>query len=132
MATLTPSLTLTSTDATSDTLSFTVDDTLTIAAPSVGLSKINATATGGSNIIVPAGTAIAYLYVKHTGTTDGSTATSQLVDLEITDDNSAFARLGAGEFLFMPFNHAGENVGVQLQVAHASVVQMEYAFFTKG
>ena len=83
MATLTPSLTLTSTDATSDTLSFTVDDTLTIIAPSVGLSKINATATGGDNIIVPAGTAITYLYVKHTGTTDGSTATAQLVDLEL-------------------------------------------------
>ena len=132
MATLTPSLTLTSTDATSDTLSFTVDDTLTIIAPSVGLSKINATATGGDNIIVPAGTAIAYLYVKHTGTTDGSTATSQLVDLEFTADNIAFARLGAGEFLFMPFNNAGASDGVQLQVAHASVVQMEYAFFTKG
>ena len=132
MATLTPSLTLSSTDASSDVLSFTVTDTLTIAAPSVGLSKINATATGASNIIVPAGTAISYLYVRHTGTTDGSTATAQLVDLEITDDNTAFARLGAGEFLFMPFNHAGESVGVQLQVAHASVVQMEYAFFTKG
>jgi len=132
MATLTPSLTLTSTDATSDTLSFTVDDTLTIIAPSVGLSKINATATGGDNIIVPAGTAITYLYVKHTGTTDGSTATAQLVDLEFTADNIAFARLGAGEFLFMPFNNAGATDGVQLQVAHASVVQMEYAFFTKG
>ena len=38
---------------------------------------------------------------------------------------------GAGEFLFMPFNHAGASVGVQLQVAHASVVQMEYAYWTK-
>ena len=132
MATLTPTLTLASTDATSDTLSFSVADSLTVIAPSVGLSKINATSTGNASIIVPAGTAVAYLYVKHTGTTDGSTATAQVVDLEITDDNTAFARLGAGEFLFMPFNHAGESVGVQLQVNHSSVVQMEYAFFTKG
>ena len=132
MATLTPTLTLASTDATSDTLSFSVADSLTVVAPSVGLSKINATNAGAANIIVPAETAVAYLYVKHTGTTNGSTATAQLVDLEITDNNEAFARLGAGEFLFMPFNHAGEDVGVQLQVAHASVVQMEYAFFTKG
>ena len=131
MATLTPTLTLASTDATSDALNFSVTDSLTVAAPTVGLSKINATNTGGDSIIVPAGTAVAYLYVKHTGTTDGSTATSQLVDLENTD-NEAFARLGAGEFLFMPFNHAGASVGVQLQVNHASVVQMEYAFFTKG
>tara|TARA_R100000544_G_C2213621_1_gene53317 strand:+ start:332 stop:730 length:399 start_codon:yes stop_codon:yes gene_type:complete len=132
MATLTPTLTLTSTDVSSDALSLSVTDALTVVAPSVGISKINATATGGDNIIVPAGTAISYLYVKHTGTTDGSTATAQLVDLEFTADDIAFARLGAGEFLFMPFNNAGASDGVQLQVAHASVVQMEYAFFTKG
>ena len=132
MATLTPTLTLTSTDVSSDALSLSVTDALTVVAPSVGISKINATATGANNIIVPAGTAISYLYVKHTGTTDGSTATAQLVDLEFTADDIAFARLGAGEFLFMPFNNAGASDGVQLQVAHASVVQIEYAFFTKG
>jgi len=131
MATLTPTLTLTSTDATSDALSFSVSDSLTVIAPTVGVSKINATNAGAASIIVPAGTAVAYLYVKHTGTTNGSTATAQLVDLENTD-NEAFSRLAAGEFLFMPFNHAGVNVGVQLQVANDSVVQMEYAFFTKG
>jgi hypothetical protein len=131
MATLTPKLTLESTDATSDKLSMSVTDSLTVGVPSVGLSTLNATATGGNHIIVPAGTAIAYLFVRHTGTTDGTTATAQLVDLENTD-NEAFARLGAGEWLFMPFNHAGVSVGVQLQVAHASEVQCEYAFWTKG
>ena len=131
MATLTPSLTLTSTDATSDTLSFTVTDSLTVVAPTVGLSKINATATGGETIVIPASTGIKYLFAKHTGTTDGSTATAQLVDVEFTTDE-AVSRLGAGEFLFMPIHHAGENVGVQFHVQHASVVQMEYAFFTKG
>jgi len=131
MATLTPSLTLTSTDASSDLLSFTITDALTVVAPSVGVSKINATATGNASIIVPATTSIVYLYARHTGTTDGSTATAQLVDVEFTTDE-AIARLGAGEFLFMPISHAAADVGVQLQVAHASVVQMEYAFFTKG
>ena len=132
MATLSPSLTLLSTDATSDPLSFTVEDTLTVVAPLVGISKINATNAGAATKIVPDGTGISYLYVRHTGTTDGSTATAQLVDVEFTDDNLAFARLGAGEFLFMPFSNAGATDGVQLQVAHNSVVQMEYAFFTKG
>ena len=131
MATLSPSLTLTSTDASSDVLSFTVTDALTVVAPSVGVSKINATATGNASIIVPATTSIVYLYVKHTGTTNGTTATAQLVDIEFTTDE-AIARLGAGEFLFMPISHAAADVGVQLQVAHASVVQMEYTFFTKG
>ena len=131
MPTLTPTLTLTSSDVTSDELNFSVTDSLTVTAPSQSLSMEIATATGGNHIIIPAGTAIAYLFVRHTGTTDGSTGTAQLVDLENTDDE-AFARLGAGEWLFMPFNHAGVSVGVQLQVAHASNVQCEYAYWTKG
>jgi len=131
MATLSPTLSLASSDATSDTLNMTVTDTLSVTVPSIGLSTLNATATGGNHIIVPAGTAVAYLFVRHTGTTDGSTATAQLLDLENTD-NEAFARLGAGEWLFMPFNHGGASVGVQLQVAHASEVQVEYAFWTKA
>jgi len=131
MATLSPTLSLASSDATSDTLNMTVTDTLSVTVPSIGLSTLNATATGGDHIIIPAGTAVAYLFVRHTGTTDGSTATAQLLDLENTD-NEAFARLGAGEWLFMPFNHGGASVGVQLQVAHASEVQVEYAFWTKA
>ena len=129
--TLNATLTLASTDVSSDNLSMTVTDSLSVIAPSGGLSKINATATGGDNIIVPASTAIAYLFVRHTGTTNGTTATAQLVDVEETGD-AAFARLGAGEFCFLPFCHHAGSVGVQLQVNHASVVQMEYAFFTKA
>ena len=132
MATLVPTLTLTSSDATSDELSFSVTDSLTVTAPSRSLSLVNATATGSATVIVPAGTAISYLFVRHTATTDGSTGTAQLVDLEFTADEIAFARLGAGEWLFMPFNNAGASDGVQLQVAHASVVQLEYAYWTKG
>tara|TARA_R110000765_G_scaffold38153_1_gene83814 strand:- start:275 stop:667 length:393 start_codon:yes stop_codon:yes gene_type:complete len=128
---LVPTLTLTDTTTYSDDISFSLTDSLTVAAPAQALSLINATATGGNNIIVPASTAIAYIYVRHTGTTDGSTGTAQLVDVEFTT-NEAVARLGAGEFLFMPIFHAGEDVGVQLQVAHASIVQCEYAYWTKG
>ena len=130
MATLTPTLSLTSTDATSDELSFSVTDSLTVKAPSRSLSLETVTATGGNHIIVPAGTAVAYLFVRHTGTTDGSTGTAQMVDLENTDDE-AFARLGAGEWLFMPFNHAGASVGVQLQSASGNI-QTEYAYWTQA
>ena len=129
---LVPTLTITDTTTFSDDISFSVTDSLIVTAPAQALSLVNATATGAASIIVPAGTAISYLFVRHTGTTDGSTATAQLVDLEFTADNIAFARLGAGEFLFMPFNNAGASDGVQLQVAHASVVQLEYAYWTKS
>ena len=132
MATLTPTLTLVSTDAVLDELNFSVSDSLTITAPSQGLSTHIATATGGDNIVVPlTGGTITYFYCRHTGTTDGSTGTSQLVDVEETGD-AAFARLGPGEWLFLPFCHHAGNVGIQFQVAHASEVQMEYAYWTKS
>ena len=132
MATLTPTLTLTSTDATTDQLAFSVTDSLSITAPLQGLSKTVATATGGDNIVVPlTGGTITYFYCRHTGTTDGTTTTTQLVDVEETGD-AAFARLGPGEWLFLPFCHHAGNVGIQFQVAHASSVQMEYAFWTKA
>ena len=130
MATLTPTLTLTSTDVTSDVLSISVTDSLSINAPLAGLSKTLATATGGDNIVVPrTGGTITYFYCRHTGTTDGSTGTAQQVDVEFTTDEG-IARLSAGEWLFMPISHAGASVGVQLQVNHASNVQLEYAYWT--
>ena len=131
MATLIPTLSLTSDDATSDTLDFTVIDSLSIKAPSAYLATIIADQTGANNIVVPlTGGTITYFFCRHTGTTDGSTTTSQLVDVEETAD-AAFARLGPGEWLFLPFCHHAGNVGIQFQVAHASNVQMEYAFWTK-
>tara|TARA_R100001510_G_C7458934_1_gene80328 strand:+ start:66 stop:470 length:405 start_codon:yes stop_codon:yes gene_type:complete len=134
MATLKPTLILNSTDAFSDVLNFSISDDLTTTAPSQSLSTIVATATGSDSVIIPASTAIRYLFVRHTGTTDGSTGTTRQVDVEFTT-NEAIARLSAGEFLFMPVHHAEANVGVQLHVQHSSsddVVQLEYAFFAKG
>jgi hypothetical protein len=132
MATLTPTLTMTGSAADFGTaLALTVTDSLAVTSPLNGVSNIVATATGAEAIIIPATTAITYLYVKHTGTTNGATGTAQLVDVEFTTDE-AIARLGAGEWLFMPISHAAADVGVQLQVNHASVVLMEYAWWTKG
>ena len=129
---LLPTLSIKDSTTFSDEISFSVTDSLTTAAPAQALSLVNATATGAASIIVPTtGGAIVYLFVRHTGTTDGSTGTAQQVDVEFTSDEG-IARLSAGEWLFMPISHAGIDVGVQLQVNHASVVQCEYAFWTKG
>ena len=127
---LVPTLTISDSTTFSDVINFTVTDSLTVTAPSQSLALETVTTTGGNHIIIPAATAIAYLFVRHTGTTDGSTGTAQLLDLENTD-NEAFARLGANEWLFMPFNHAGASVGVQLQSASGNI-QVEYAYWTKG
>ena len=127
---LVPTLTLTDSTTFSDVINFTLTDSLTVTAPAKSLSLEVATATGANHIIIAAATDVAYLFIRHTGTTDGSTGTSQLLDVENTDDE-AFARLGPGEFLFMPFNHAGASVGVQLQSASGNI-QVEYAYWTKG
>jgi len=133
MPTLTPTLTLASTDITSDELQFTVTDSLTVTAPSQGLSTyIAADNVGANNIVVPAtGGTVTYFYCRHTGTTDGVTASVVPVDVEETGD-AAFARLGAGEWMYIPFCHHAGNVGIQFQVTTDTAVLMEYAFWTKG
>ena len=127
---LIPTLTLNDTTTFSDTVNFTVTDSLTVTAPAQSVSTIIATNTGGNNIIITdTGGAIVWLFVRHTGTTDGSTPTTRQVDVEFTTDEG-IARLSAEEWLFMPVSHAGASVGVQLQVNHASNVQLEYAYWT--
>ena len=131
MATLTPTLTIVSTDATTDELNFSVTDTLTVKAPAQGLSTIIADNTGANNIIVPlTGGITTYVFIRHTGTTNGTTTTTVQVDVEETGD-AMFARLAAGEWMFLPFNHHAGNVGVQLQSTGADD-QMEYAYWTKS
>ena len=133
MATLTPTLTLTSTDATVDQLAFSVTDSLSVTAPLQSMSKtIVVSNVGGNNIVVPTtGGTVTYFYCRHTGTTDGSTTTTVPVDVEETGD-AAFARLAAGEWMFLPFCHHAGNVGIQFQVTTATNVMMEYAFWTKA
>tara|TARA_A100001201_G_scaffold54493_1_gene53085 strand:+ start:263 stop:658 length:396 start_codon:yes stop_codon:yes gene_type:complete len=131
MATLDATLTLASTDLSSDNLSMTVTDSLTVGPPQQSISMIIASTTGGDNIILPAGTAVAYVYVKHTGfQTDGTTASTDNCDVEDTDD-VAFMRLAPGEFAFFPYNKAGASKGVQLQMTGGNA-RIEYAFFTKA
>jgi hypothetical protein len=129
MATLIPTLTLTSTDATSDTLNFSVIDTLTTTAPNVNLSQIVVDTTGANNIIVAANdNKQTWVYIKHTGTTDGSTTTTAHCDVELTG-NVAVGTLKPGEFCWFPFCGNGSSVGVQLQAVGSSV-QMEYAYWS--
>tara|TARA_R100000479_G_scaffold16490_2_gene6372 strand:+ start:108 stop:497 length:390 start_codon:yes stop_codon:yes gene_type:complete len=129
MATLTPTLTLKSTDAFSDVLNFTVTDSLTTTATSQGLTTIGVTNVGANNIIQSATDGqTRYVFVRNTGTTDGSTGTSETVNVELTGD-VVFGKLASGEFCFLPVG--GHSLGVQLQ-SSSGTVQCEYAFFTKG
>jgi hypothetical protein len=130
MATLTPTLTLSSTDAFSDNLNFSVTDSLSVKAPSQALSTIVADTDGANAIIKTATTNTIYLFIRHTGTTDGTTGTAHQLDVETTA-HEGVARLKANEWLFMPFSHSAASVGVQLQSASGNI-QVEYAYWTKG
>jgi len=121
MATLTPTLTLTSSDATSDTLSLSVTDTLTVTAPSVGISKITITTADNQELVDEAtGSAIRYFYAKNTDTTN-------FVVLQTTA-SVQYARLSPGEFAFFPVNDGN---GLEARADTASCV-LEYAYWTKG
>ena len=130
MATLTPTLTLSSTDAFTDIENFSISDTLTTKAPSQSLSKIVVDTTGANNIIVTANDdKQTWVFIKHTGkAADGTTDTSNHCDVELTGD-TAVGTLKPGEFCFFPFCGNGASVGVQLQAVSASVT-MEYAFWS--
>ena len=130
MATLTPTLTLNSTDAFSDVVNFSITDALTTKAPSQSLSTIVVDTTGANNIIVTANDdKQTWVFIKHTGfAADGTTSTSNHCDVELTG-NTAVGTLKPGEFCFFPFCGNGSSVGVQLQAVSASVT-MEYAYWS--
>ena len=129
MATLTPTLTLTSTDATTDQLAFSVTDSLSVTSPTVGLSKVTVTTAGASTIIVPNLDATRYFYLKHTGVdSSGSTVTTD-IKVEEADENW-FSRLAPGEFLWVPLNADGGHL-IQLETTGGTIVA-EYAYWTKA
>jgi len=129
MATLTPTLTLTSSDATADDLSFSVTDTLSITVPHTGLAKASVSTTGANNIIQPATDGQTYyVYVKHTGVDASSSSVTTTLGIELTGD-VVIGKLAAGEFMFMPVG--GHSLGVQLQASSGTIIA-EYAYFTKA
>ena len=126
---LVPTLTLNDTTTFSDNINFSVSDSLTVKAPSRSLSTIIADTTGANNIIVPANdNKQTWLFVRHTGTSDGSSTTSAHCDIELTGD-VAVGTLKSEEWFFFPFCGNGASKGVQLQ-AVGSAVQLEYAYWS--
>ena len=105
MATLVTKLTLTSSNATSDTLNLTTTDTLTITEPSIPVARTTVTTVGANNIIQPATDGQTYyVYVKHVG--DSGT-----LNVELTGD-VVIGKLAVREFMFMRVG--GHSLAVKL------------------
>jgi len=120
MATLTPTLTLTSSDATSDSLALSVTDSLTVTDPSVGISRITITTADNQELVDEATSGVFYFYAKNIDTTN-------FVILQTTG-SVQYARLSPGEFCFFPVNDGN---GLEARADTASCV-LEYAYWAKG
>ena len=120
MATLTPTLTLVSTDATSDALSITVTDSLTVTTPTVGLSRATITTADNQEIVDNDLNGQIYVYIKNL---DGT----NYVKLQNTASQE-WGQLKAGEFAFFPLIH-GAGLEVRADTASCNI---EYTYWTAG
>ena len=115
MATLIPTLTLSSTDATSDTLSFTVTDQLSITKKVITPSRVT-TSTGDLTVFASSSYSRSYVYLKNMDDT---------IAMDIDFGSTASFNIRPGEFAFFPW-HASQNIVV---AADSGTPILEYAIF---
>jgi len=97
MATLTPKLTLTSSDALLDALNFTVTDSLTISGAIVQKSVV--TSTTSTSVLAAASYTTSYVFLHNK-----SIASAEIITIEKADAGDEYMYLGAGEFAFFPWS----------------------------
>ena len=115
MATLTPTLTLTSTDVTTDELNFSVTDSLTISNKVIAPSRV-ATSTGDLTLFAASSYSRSYVYLKNMDDT---------IAMDIDFGSTASFNIRPGEFAFFPW-HASQNIVV---AADSGTPILEYAIF---
>ena len=115
MATLTPTLTITSNDATVDQVAFTVTDSLNITKAVIGPSKV-ALSTGDLTLLAAASYTKAYVYLRNTDDT---------IAMDIDFGTTLSIQLAAGEFAFFPWE-SSQNV---LAKSASGTPYLEYAVF---
>mgnify|MGYP003113666357 FL=1 len=115
MATLTPTLTLASTDISSDELSLSVSDSLNITKAVISPSKV-ALSTGDLTLFAAASYTKSYVYLRNTDDT---------IAMDIDFGTQLSIQLAAGEFAFFPWESSG-NI---LAKSASGTPYLEYAIF---
>ena len=115
MATLVPTLTLTSSDATSDELNFSVTDSLTVTGDTVSISRV-ALSTSDLTLFASGTYSRSYVYLKNMDST---------IAMDIDFGSTASFNIKPGEFAFFPW-HASQNIVV---AADSGTPVLEYALF---
>ena len=146
MATLTPTLTLASTDVfASHPINLTVTDSLAVEAPMSDISRMNTDDNlgNGTGVIIADELQVEYfIYVKHSGilASDGKTlanVTADYILLSNADGDMDFMRLYPGEFAFFPLNRSDgtdggtEPGGLKVEAASAAV-QIEFGYWKRS
>jgi hypothetical protein len=145
MATTTPTLTLASTDAFSDPLSFSTTIDLTTTSPSAGITRVSTAENPfgeGAGVIIPESTSQYFVYVKHLGVlaSDGTTAShasSDFVTLsDVNGTGGVVIKLQPSEFAFFPMKEGdgsddGSGDGGLKVTAGSAAVMIEYAYFAR-
>ena len=148
MATLTPTLTLASSDIFADQpLALTVTDSLTVQAPMTDISRMNTDDNIGNGAVVIIADLLTdtyYVYIKHTGilSSDGTTAanaTADYITLSTADGEagSDIIRLYPGEFAFFPLapsdgSDGGTEAGGLKVTAGSAAVQINYGYWKRS
>ena len=131
MATLTPTLKLESTDATTDTLSLTKTDSVNVGTPIIGPARKVAAASGGTKIDIDAtGGGNKYVYILHTGKqNDGATSTTNTLTVCLKTGGTVYdiGVLKAEEFMYIPVLSANL---IQVVSSSTHTIQVEYAYWT--
>ena len=96
MATLSPTLTLSSTDLSGDELSLSVSDSLTVAGGAVNFQVI--TSGTGTVFAAAANYSKSYVFLQNL-----ATDASHIYTIEKADGGDEYMTLGAGEFAFFPW-----------------------------
>jgi len=120
MATVTAKLTLTSSNALSDSLSLALSNNLTITEPAE-MSRITVLHSGPTELAAVT-TGAHYVYIKNISSTN-----SKPVDIRIAA-GTAYWQIATGEFAWIPCK---VNLGVEVIAIDESVV-VEFAIFKKG
>ena len=146
MATLTPTLTLTSTDAfENQSISLSGTDSLTIEAPMTDISRMatdDNIGNGAGIILADLITDTYFVYVKHTGLlasngTSSSHATNDFVTISNADGDTDFIKLQPEEFAFFPLNPSDgsdggiEPGGLKVEAGSAAVI-VEFGYWKRS
>ena len=120
MASLVTTISLNTTDATSDSLKITNAKTLTTTIPAINIARLEVATGAATNILTTSNSSVTYVYLKNTDTTAANT-------LDVKNDaGNSFATLGAGESMFLPVK---ASTGLEVQ-ADTAAITIEYGYWT--